>query len=61
MKSLSDRELLERFARQLDHLDLMLHEVHQFITEHKPALDKALMFLDNPVKTYLSRRKSPYG
>lgn len=32
-------------AKQLDHLDGMVHEVHQFIEEHRPALAKALAFL----------------
>lgn len=32
-------------AKQLDHLDTMVHEVHQFIEEHRPALAKALAFL----------------
>jgi ABC-type transporter Mla subunit MlaD len=37
---------LARIERQLDHLDGMLHDVHQFITETRPHLDKALRFLD---------------
>jgi ABC-type transporter Mla subunit MlaD len=46
-------------AKQLDHLDGMLHEVHQFIDEHKPALNKALSLLDpgSSVRKYLKARK----
>ena len=46
LETLSDRELSERICRQLDHLDVMLHEVTQFLDEHKPALNRALGFLD---------------
>ena len=46
-------------AKQLDHLDGMLHEVHQFIAEHKPALAKALSLLDpgQSVRKYWKARK----
>jgi hypothetical protein len=36
--SLSDRELLERVANQLDHLDVMLHGQGQLIEELRPLL-----------------------
>ena len=44
--------------KQLDHLDGMLHEVHQFIEEHKPALGRALGFLDpgRSMRDYLKHR-----
>jgi ABC-type transporter Mla subunit MlaD len=46
-------------SKQLDHLDGMLHEVHQFIDEHKPALNKALSLLDpgSSVRKYFKARK----
>jgi hypothetical protein len=46
-------------TKQLDHLDGMIHEVHQFITEHKPALAKALALLDpgQSVRKYWKTRK----
>ena len=44
--------------KQLDHIDTMLHEVHQFIEEHKPALGRALSFLDpgRSMRDYLKHR-----
>jgi hypothetical protein len=46
-------------SKQLDHLDQMLHEVWQFIEEHKPALAKALGFLDpgQSMRDFLKSRK----
>lgn len=38
--ALSDRELIERLAKQADHLDSMLHEVLQFIDQHRPLLER---------------------
>jgi len=54
---------LDQQLKQLDHLDTMLHEIHQFITEHRPALAKALALLDpgNGVRQYLRNRKNPKG
>jgi ABC-type transporter Mla subunit MlaD len=50
---------LDVLWKQLDHLDGMLHEVHQFIDEHKPALNKALSLLDpgSSVRKYFKARK----
>jgi DNA repair ATPase RecN len=50
---------LEVQARQLDHLDGMVHEIHQFIAEHKPALNKALALMDpgTSVRKYFKSRK----
>lgn len=49
-KVISNTEILldkdEVRRKQLDHLDGMLHEVWQFVEEHKPALAKALAFLE---------------
>jgi hypothetical protein len=58
LETLSDRELAERIARQLDHLDCMLHEVCQFLDEHKPALNRALGMLDagRSMRAYLAGR-----
>ena len=58
VETLSDRELQERICRQLDHLDCMLHEVTQFLDEHKPALNRALGFLDAgaSMRAYLKNR-----
>lgn len=50
-------EVLERHSKQLDHLDFMLHEVHQFITDNRPHLERALAVLDNPVSKYMQARK----
>ena len=49
---------LDMQQKQLDHLDEMLHEVHQFIEEHKPALGRALGFLDpgRSMRDYLKHR-----
>ena len=57
-ETLTDRQLMERMARQLDHLDEQLHEVRQFIDQHRPALDKAMKLMDNPVAKYLEQRKA---
>ena len=54
----TDRDLLVLMLKQLDHLDTQLHELRQFIDEHKPALDKAMQVLDNPVSKYLAARKA---
>lgn len=50
---------LDMHLKQLDHIDTMIHEIHQFITEHKPALTKALTLLDpgRSVRDYLGRRR----
>ena len=47
--ALSDRQLLERVARQLDHLDGMVHEHGQMMAELAPLLPlvpRALALLD---------------
>jgi hypothetical protein len=47
--ALSDRELMERVANQLDHLDTMLHEQGQLIGELRPLvplIPRALALLD---------------
>jgi hypothetical protein len=47
--ALSDRQLLERVAKQLDHLDCMVHDQGQLIGQLAPLLPhvpRALTFLD---------------
>jgi len=49
VKTLSDRELLERAAHQLDHLDEMAHAQAQLLEELRPLLPlvpRALALLD---------------
>jgi ABC-type transporter Mla subunit MlaD len=50
---------MEVISKQLDHLDGMLHEVSQFVDEHRPALNKALALLDpgTSVRKYFKARK----
>jgi hypothetical protein len=55
-ETLTDRELLERIAREVDHLDVQVHEIRQFIDENRAALAKATKFLHNPVTDYLAAR-----
>jgi hypothetical protein len=45
-------------AKQLDHLDLMTHQVLQFIEEHRPALNRALAFMEpgKGIRDYLKNR-----
>ena len=45
--------------KQLDHLDYMLHEVWQFIEEHKPALARALAFMEpgQTIRDYFKRSR----
>ena len=49
-QTLSDRELLDRLARQVDHLDVMVHEIHQFITVNAPHLERLLPLMDPGAK-----------
>lgn len=49
LNALSDRALLERVCKQLDHLDAMVHEQGQLVAELKPLLPhlpRALNLLD---------------
>ena len=41
---------LDQQLRQLDHIDVQIHEVHQFIEEHKPSLARAVGLLDTGAK-----------
>jgi hypothetical protein len=68
LETLSDRELAEQLSRQLDHLDLTMHqvlgmlqgmapsltEVHAQVQKAAPLLDR---FVGNPVADYLAHRK----
>ena len=43
IESLSDR--LELVQRQADHIDVQVHEIGQFIEEHRPALARGLALM----------------
>jgi hypothetical protein len=43
IESLSDR--LELVQRQADHIDVQVHEISQFIEEHRPALARGLALM----------------
>jgi hypothetical protein len=36
---------LERISQQADHLDVQVHEISQFIEEHRPALARGLALM----------------
>ena len=57
VQSLSDRELLERVFRHLEHLDGMVHETHQAVAELRPLIPRALALLDPMAKI---RRKDKH-
>jgi hypothetical protein len=40
LETLSDRELILRIARMVQHLDPMVHEVHQWAGRAAPLLDR---------------------
>ena len=44
--------------KQLDHVDSMIHELVQFVDEHRPALSRALAFLEpgKGIRDYLKNR-----
>jgi hypothetical protein len=48
----------EDARKQLDHLDDMTHQVLQFIEEHRPALNRALAFMEpgKGIRDYLKNR-----
>ena len=52
------RDRAEVEAKQLDHLDTMTHQVLQFIEEHRPALNRALAFMEpgKGIRDYLKNR-----
>jgi hypothetical protein len=59
--ALADAREMDR--KQLDHIDTMVHEITQFVDEHKPALNRALSFLE-PGKSwrdYLKGRHANVG
>lgn len=76
-KTLSDTNLLYSLAsqveeilretreqgKQLGHLDLMVHEVHQFIQENRPHIARAVGFLDpgKSMRGYLKNRRNTNG
>jgi hypothetical protein len=40
LETLSDRELILRIARVAEHLDPMVHEIHQLTARAAPLLDR---------------------
>jgi hypothetical protein len=59
LQSLSDRELLERVSKQIEHLDLLVHTAVLHTTELVdvlPLARKAAKLMDNPVARHLRRR-----
>ncbi len=59
IRTLSDRELLERVSKQLEHLDLLVHTTVLHTTELidvLPLARKAAKLMDNPVARHLRRR-----
>jgi hypothetical protein len=44
--------------KQLDHIDSMTHEILRFIEEHRPALNRALAFMEpgKGIRDYLKNR-----
>ncbi len=62
-ETLSDREILVRMCRQLDHIDTMIHEVDRRtgpLEQLTPHLDKALRFLD-PMRKVRARKETRAG
>ncbi len=55
-ETLTDRELLDRMASQLDHMDEQIHQILAFITDNQEILEKARRLLHNPVSDYLKAR-----
>lgn len=61
LNSLSDRQLLERVCRQLDHLDQMAHERAQFeaqLAPLVPLIPRALALLDPMAKIRRGRHNA---
>jgi len=56
---LLDARELDR--KQLDHVDSMIHELVRFVDEHRPALSRALAFLEpgKGIRDYLKNRPRP--
>lgn len=42
----SDAERWELIGKQLDHMDEMLHEIHRFVTDNAPYLERAKTLMD---------------
>jgi hypothetical protein len=57
-ETLTDSQKLDRLLKVADHLDVMVHEVHGFIHENKPHLEKALNFMEpgRAMRAYLAGR-----
>jgi hypothetical protein len=63
LTALSDRQVLERISRQLEHLDPMLHEIHQTLRDHKPLLDRLGPLADpgKSMRTWLKQNRRTDG
>ena len=57
--SLSDR--LELVQRQADHIDEQVHEIGQFIDEHRPALARGLALMGGGLGGWIGKRKGTAG
>lgn len=56
---LSDAEFQRAVLARLDHLDEQLHEIRQFIDEHKPALARGMALLDPGAKIRSALGRKP--
>jgi hypothetical protein len=53
---------LALMGKRLDHLDVQLHEIRQFIDDNRAVLARAQRFMRNPVADYLKKPKgAPRG
>ena len=46
VNTLSEAEWRERVARQLDHIDSMVHDLHRTLTKYEPLLDTVSARID---------------
>jgi ABC-type transporter Mla subunit MlaD len=61
-ETLTDSQKLDQLIRMAEHLDDMVHEVHQFVTEARPHLEKAVRFLDPglAMRRYMENRPAMF-
>ena len=53
--TLADR--VEVLQRQADHIDTQVHEISQFIDEHRPALARGLALMGGGLGGWIGKRK----
>lgn len=46
LDTLSDRELLARLIKGVDHLDMQVHELCQLVDQHRPLLARLAPLMD---------------